>query len=86
MMERDTLSNELRMKGSFKKKESLKFLVHWIDYQEPTWEPWGNVRNTFALYNVLKEKNLDHLIPKNIKYADSDEEWESEGEEEEGRN
>jgi hypothetical protein len=75
-----------RMKGNSQKKESLKFLVYWIDYQEPTWGPWSNVRNTVALYNFLKENNLDRLIPKNIKYADSDEEWESEGEEEEGRN
>jgi hypothetical protein len=58
--------------------------VHWIDYEEPTWEPWCNVRNTFALFNFLKEKKQSRFIPKNMKYADSDEEWESEEEEEEG--
>jgi hypothetical protein len=46
--------------------------VYWIDYEESTWEPW---RNTFALFNFLKEKNLSKLIPK-MKYVDSDEEWE----------
>jgi hypothetical protein len=43
-------------------------------------------RNTFARDNFLKGNDLGRHIPKNIKYSDSDEEWESEGEEEKGRN
>ena len=63
------------------KKQDLQFLVHWVGYETPTWEPWKNVHKTFALYYFLKS-NLKYqkLIPKNIKYLDSDEEVESDSE------
>jgi len=39
-----------KMKGRINgKKQDLKFLVHWIGYDNPTWESRNNVRNTFAL-------------------------------------
>ena len=65
------------------KKQDLQFLVHWVGYETPTWEPWRNVHKTFALYYFLKSNPKYHkLIPKNIKYVDSDDEIESDVEEE----
>jgi hypothetical protein len=64
------------------KKQDLHFLVHWVGYDQPTWEPWRNVHKTFALYYFLKSNpKYQKLIPKNIKYLDSDEEVESDAEE-----
>ena len=59
------------------KKEKLQFFVHWIDDELPSWEPWKNVRTTFALYHFLKnqsDERFHKMIPKNIKYEDSDNE------------
>jgi transposase InsO family protein len=70
-----------RMKGQPNgKKETLQFLVHWLGYDEPTWEPWKNIRHTYALYHFLINQNdrrYHQMIPKNIKYQDSDDEVES---------
>jgi hypothetical protein len=65
------------------KKEKLQFLVHWIDDKTPTWEPWKNVRSTFALYYFLsnqEDQRFHRMIPKNIRYEDSDDEIDSENE------
>jgi hypothetical protein len=72
-----------KMKGRINgKKQELKFLVHWVGYDQPTWEPWRNVHKTFALYYFSKSNpKYQKLIPKNIKYLDSDEEVESDAEE-----
>jgi hypothetical protein len=71
-----------KSRGPIKDKKKLQFLVHWIDYDEPTWEPWENadVRNTFALYYFLKNhpnESFRQMIPKNIRNVNSGEEVES---------
>lgn len=71
-----------KMRGSLGgRKENLSFLVHWIGYDEPTWEPWKNVRQSFALYHFLKnqtDERYHRLIPKNINYDSEGEQSESE--------
>ena len=70
-----------KMKGNpTGSKENMKFLVHWVGFESPTWEPWKNVRHTYALYNFLSQQDhpkYRNLIPKNIKYIDSDDDIES---------
>jgi hypothetical protein len=76
-----------RISGSVDRKDSLRFLVKWIGYENPTWEPWKNIRNTIAMRDFLmkqKNKKYHQLIPKNIRYYDSDEEEEEEEEEKAG--
>jgi hypothetical protein len=49
------------------KKEQLQFLVKWIGYDTPTWEPWKNIRHTIALYNFLlnhKDQKLKKINSK----------------------
>ena len=41
-------------KGKPSSKTKLSFQVHWIGYEEPTWEPWKQVARTLALYQYLK--------------------------------
>ena len=75
-----------KARGSFKDKTKMEFLVHWIGHDEPTWEPWKNVRTTHACYYFLKNhpnEKYREMIPKNIKFVDSDDEIESDQEEEE---
>jgi hypothetical protein len=58
------------MKGNPKgRKTNLTFLVHWIGFAEPTWEPWKNVRNTTALVNFLRTHDdpvVRKLTPKDL--------------------
>jgi hypothetical protein len=35
------------------RKTSLFFLVHWVGFTEPTWEPWKHVRRTESLKSYL---------------------------------
>ena len=49
------------------RKSQLEFLVHWVGYEETSWEPWGNVRNNILLHNFLrnhKSPQLRNLAPK----------------------
>ena len=66
-----------KIKGRAKgPKSQIKFLVHWIGYEKPTWEPWANVRKTYALQNFLTQhpdENVRNLLPRNVVYS-SDEE------------
>ena len=52
-----------------KNKGQLKFLVHWVGYDEPTWEPWSHVRRNIRLHEYLrthKTKGIRDLLPKNF--------------------
>ncbi len=57
-------------KGDAKKaKSQLWFLVHWVGYEEPTWEPWNHVRRTAQLHDYLRnhfKKSMRDLIPPNF--------------------
>ena len=61
------------MKGDPKSKKSLKFKVSWLGYDvsEDTWEPYAGIRDTEALHDYLRSKNLQSLIPKNIRIMQS---------------
>jgi hypothetical protein len=52
-------------KGDPKKsKKQLFFLVHWVGEEEPTWEPWTNVRRTVKLHEYIQ--NHTKLIVRNL--------------------
>ena len=57
-------------KGDPKKSKSqLWFLVHWVGYDDPTWEPWTHVRRTAQLHNYLRnhpKKPMRDLLPPNF--------------------
>ena len=75
-----------KARGSIKDKTKMEFLVHWIGHDNPTWEPWKNVRTTHACYHFLKNhpnEKYREIIPKAIRFVDSDDEIESDLEEEE---
>ena len=68
-------------KGDPKKnKSNLYFLVHWLGYDETTWEPWVHVRRTAQLHDYLRNhssKAIRDLLPQNFNvenYVFSDEE------------
>jgi len=47
-------------------KSQLFFLVHWVGYDEPTWEPWGNLRSNIKFHEYLRthrNKSLQKLLP-----------------------
>ena len=52
-------------------KSKLFFLVHWLGFPDPTWEPWCRVRTTAKLLEFLRfkattDKAFNKLILKNI--------------------
>jgi hypothetical protein len=57
-------------KGDPKKsKTQLLFLVHWVGYEEPTWEPWSNIRRTAKLHEYISNHTkpaVRNLLPKNF--------------------
>ena len=57
------------MEGNPRRKKSLKFKVKWLNHNESedSWEPFANLRDTQALHEYLRSKNLLHLIPKKFK-------------------
>jgi hypothetical protein len=63
-----------------KAKSQLMFQVHWVGYDDPTWEPWSHVRRNIRLHEYLrthKTKAVRDLLPPDFdidKYVFSDEE------------
>jgi hypothetical protein len=58
------------MKGSPSgPKSQLFFKVHWVGYEDPTYEPWANLRNNLALHTFLrshKDPKVRKLVPNNL--------------------
>jgi hypothetical protein len=55
-------------RGNVQRKSSLEFKVKWQGYEDPTWEPWKNLRNTDQLHQYLKsKKQLKAIIPKHFR-------------------
>lgn len=52
--------------GNIKHLSGLMFLVKWTNYEdsENSWEPWKELRDNPKLFEYLKSKKLDKLIPK----------------------
>ena len=48
-------------------KSKLSFLVKWVGYPEPTWEPWGNLKKVEALHQYLKRIKALYLLPASFK-------------------
>ena len=51
-------------------KKQIQLLVHWVDIEKPTWEPWSSVRATQALVDFLKSHPdfaVRQLLPQNHK-------------------
>jgi hypothetical protein len=57
-------------KGDAKKsKKQLFFLVHWVGYEEPSWEPWSNIRRTAKLHEYISNHTkpaVRNLLPKSF--------------------
>ena len=39
-----------------------RFLVHWVGVNEPTWEPWNNLKDTVAMRVFLRESQMTELL------------------------
>jgi hypothetical protein len=39
----------------------MEFSVHWIGYDEPTWEPWKNVRNSRDKFDLWVRKSSNEI-------------------------
>ncbi len=43
--------------------------MHWVGYDEATWEPWANIRRTTQLHDYLRnhaKKAVRDLLPPNF--------------------
>jgi hypothetical protein len=49
--------------GSLKRKKSLRFRVKWEGYEDPTEEPWENVRDCAPLHKYLSDIGKAQFIP-----------------------
>jgi hypothetical protein len=46
-------------KGQIKgPKSQLFFKVHWVGYEEPTWEPWANIRANIKLHEFIRNHSI----------------------------
>ena len=50
-------------KGNKNKPSTMEFKVYWIGYEEPSWEPYSNLRTTEALHKYLNDHKMKSLIP-----------------------
>ena len=47
-------------------KSQLYFKVHWLGYDETSWEPWANVRANIKLHEFIRNhtnKSVRNLLP-----------------------
>lgn len=44
-------------------KKRVKFHVRWKNYEEVTWEPYENLKDTQQLHDYLRRSGLEELIP-----------------------
>jgi hypothetical protein len=61
-----TVEEILKHEGDPKHKGTMKFLVHWKGYDDPTentWESWKNLRLVDKLHDYLRSNKMGHLIP-----------------------
>ena len=49
------------------KKTNLQFLIKWIGYDDPTWEPYRNTSNLEKVHNYLTKAKLKKFIPEKFK-------------------
>ena len=58
-------------KGKHKQRSKLFFLVKWLGYEVPDWQPWKNLHTNTITHNYMKEiPYLVKLIPE--RYTDDD--------------
>jgi len=43
-------------------KTKWLFLVHWVDFSKPSWEPWNNVKDTVAIRVFLRNTNRTEMM------------------------
>ena len=57
-----------RPKGAraFRKLGDMTVQIKWLGYNDPTWEPWANVKDTWAMVTYLTSVGQTQWIPKNI--------------------
>ena len=51
-------------KGSWKTKSHMTFLVKWVGWETPTWQPWKDVRDCKEFHDYLEAKGKSDLRPK----------------------
>ena len=54
----------LRHRGQKARKKTLEFEVQWEGIDQPTWEPWQNLRHLELLHVYLRDHGMKTLIPK----------------------
>ena len=52
--------------GRWNRIGTLMFKVKWLGDEEPTWEPWNNVRDNEVLHDFLRKQKQEWLVPKKI--------------------
>ena len=59
----------LDMTGNISQFGTLKFHIKWLNYPHEgnTWEPWKHLRKAEKLHRFLMRRNLQHLIPLEIR-------------------
>ena len=56
-------------KGNYRQISKLLFLVKWVGYEEPDWQPWKNLHRNFLTHEYMKDfPYLAKKIPK--RYTD----------------
>ena len=58
-------------------KSKWRFLVHWVGTDEPTWEPWYNLKDTVAMRIFLREGQITELLCASDSDESSDDDDES---------
>jgi transposase InsO family protein len=53
--------------GTARDRYNLKFLVRWAGYEDPTWEPYSQIREVAALHEYLNIHRMRTLIPSRFK-------------------
>ena len=43
-------------------KSDLKFLIKWVGYKQPSWEPYANVAKVGKVHEYLRENHMDKYI------------------------
>jgi hypothetical protein len=57
----------LQHQGTARDRYNLKFLVRWAGFEEPTWEPYSQLREVAALHDYLTSHRMRALIPSRFK-------------------
>ena len=49
------------------RKEHMRFLTHWVGYDEPTWQKFDDIKNTIAFRDYARENGLEAIVPPSLR-------------------